>query len=152
MNTRRLSKMLHRTKRRAPAEEKIKGDISAALPCPAQPHRAEPCHAQPDHALSNRSECNTKRLAELTAQAIAATHGPIHHDRTFGSGSDRLWCHICMGQQIEFVAPACEGLPLRSAVLHRSEFEAMVSWIRAEFDSISKPKTARPAQHAQFVN
>src|ERR1700735_5290422 len=113
MNTKRLSKMLHRTRRRAPAPittPTIQAEVSSGSFSP--------------------------RVAQLAAELVHSmlSDGPIHGDRTFGSGSDRLWCHICMGQQIEFVAPACEGLPLRSAVLHRSEFEAMVSWIRAEFD------------------
>ena len=129
MKTRKLHKALHRTRRRAPAAETL-NNVKCS-PAPLSPRVVQ-------------------QAAELVHSMLS--DGPIHGDRTFGSGSDRLWCHICMGQQIEFVAPACEGLPLRSAVLHRSEFEAMVSWIRAEFDSISKPKTARPAQQAQFVN
>src|ERR1700723_1241393 len=129
MKTRKLHKALHRKRRRAPAN--LVYNVHKVEAAPLSPRVVQ-------------------QAAELVHSMLS--DGPIHGDRTFGSGSDRLWCHICMGQQIEFVAPACEGLPLRSAVLTRQEFETLVAWVRAEFDSISKPKTARQAQQAAFVN
>jgi|HubBroStandDraft_1064217.scaffolds.fasta_scaffold265736_2 hypothetical protein len=127
MDTKRLRNMLQRTRRRTPA------------PIPGPPAPLSP------------------RLLRLAVEAIRALHadGPIHGERTFGAGKDKLWVHLVAGGRVEFAAPSCDGFPAHSAVLHQREFESMCAWIRAEFDSISKPKTKTlrtSAQQMKFVN
>jgi|ERR1700723_703473 hypothetical protein len=114
MDAKRLSRMMHRTRRRVPDPE-------------PSPH-----------------------MLDLTVQAIRATHttGAIHNEREFGTG-EKLWVHLCAGSRVEFAAPAEGGFPAQSVVLHQREFEAMVSWIRAEFEVIAKAKHAQPAK---FLN
>lgn len=80
------------------------------------------------------------------ALAALASGVPAHNDRTFGTGSDQIWAHIVSGNRVEFIAPARDGFPQHSAVLHQREFENMCAWIRCEFASLDKTK---PTKHAQ---
>jgi len=122
MNSKRLSKMLHRSKQRAP-------------------------EATPDPEPSPQAA----RVNLHAIRLLAGMDRTIHETKVLqGTCEDELIAvHPCNGGRIEFEIPprAICGIEIHTAVMTRAQFREMVRWVEQQFQELDKP-----AKQVRFVN